>query len=56
MCVVCFQKNKTEIGIIVPVFLSVMWKKIERETGEKIFSGEINGQKVAKRNRGSFNC
>lgn len=23
-------------------------EKIERETGEKIFSGEINGQKVAK--------
>lgn len=31
-------------------------KKIERKTGEKIFSGEINGQKVAKRNRSSFNC
>lgn len=31
-------------------------EKIERETGEKIFSGGINGQKVAKRNRGSFNC
>ena len=31
-------------------------EKIERKTGEKIFSGEINGQKVAKRNRGSFNC
>ena len=31
-------------------------EKIERETGEKIFSGEINGQKVSKRNRGSFNC
>ena len=31
-------------------------EKIERKTGEKIFSGEINGQKVAKRNRSSFNC
>lgn len=29
VCVVCFQKNKTEIGIIVPVFLSVMWKKLK---------------------------
>lgn len=24
-------------------------EKIERKTGERIFSGEINGQKVAKR-------
>ncbi len=30
-------------------------EKIERKTGEKIFSGEINGQKVTKRNRSSFN-
>lgn len=31
-------------------------EKFERKTGEKIFIGEINGQKVTKGNRSSFNC